>query len=226
MLFLGQDFDLGRFTAFIIVAFFAFAYHEFGHAIVADRLGDMTPRRHGRITLNPIPHISLFGLIMLILVGFGWAMTPVNPNALRGNPRTSHMLVALAGPAGNFIMALFFAIPLRLITMGILDIGALLEIGLSVDWVQWLQYLLFMGVFLNLFLIAFNLLPVPPLDGFTVLQGVLPLELASRLEILRPYGMLILLAALFILPQTGFDIFGVINNFATTVFRFLVGRSI
>lgn len=226
MLFLGQDFDLGRFTAFIIVAFFAFAYHEFGHAIVADRLGDMTPRRHGRITLNPIPHISLFGLVMLILVGFGWAMTPVNPNALRGNPRTSHMLVALAGPAGNFIMALFFAIPLRLMTMGILDVGALLEMGLSIDWVQWLQYLLFMGVFLNLFLIAFNLLPVPPLDGFTVLQGVLPLELASRLEILRPYGMLILLVALFILPQAGFDIFGVINNFATTVFTFLVGRSI
>jgi Zn-dependent protease len=225
MLFLGQNFDLGRFIAFVIVAFFAFAYHELGHALVADRLGDMTPRQHGRITLNPIPHISWFGMIMLVLVGFGWAVTPVNPNALRGNPRTSYMYVALAGPAGNFIMAILFAIPLRLITMGIISVSTLLDVGLSMQWIEWLQFFLYMGVWLNLFLIAFNLLPIPPLDGFTVLRGIVPLEMAMRLDVLRQYGMLILLLVIFILPQVGVDVFGIINNFASTVFTFLVGSS-
>jgi len=223
MLFLGQNFDLGRFIAFVIVAFFAFAYHELGHALVADRLGDMTPRQHGRITLNPIPHISWFGMIMLILVGFGWAVTPVNPNALRGNPRTSHMLVALAGPAGNLIMAILFAIPLRLIVMGIINVSTLLDAGMSRDWIEWLQYFLYMGVWLNLFLIAFNLLPIPPLDGFTVLRGIVPLEMAYRLDVLRQYGMVILLLVIFILPRVGVDVFSIINNFASTVFTFLVG---
>lgn len=225
MLFLGQNFDLGRFIAFVIVAFFAFAYHELGHALVADRLGDMTPRQHGRITLNPIPHISWFGMIMLILVGFGWAVTPVNPNALRGNPRTSYMYVALAGPVSNFIMAVLFAIPLRLITTGIISVSTLLGVGLSVQWIEWLQYFLYMGVWLNLFLIAFNLLPIPPLDGFTVLRGIVPLEMAMRLDVLRQYGMLILLLVIFILPQVGVDVFSIINNFASTVFTFLVGSS-
>jgi Zn-dependent protease len=209
----------------VIVAFFAFAYHELGHALVADRLGDMTPRQHGRITLNPIPHISWFGMIMLVLVGFGWAVTPVNPNALRGNPRTSYMYVALAGPAGNFIMAILFAIPLRLIVMGIIDVSTLLDAGMSRQWIEWLQYFLYMGVWLNLFLIAFNLLPIPPLDGFTVLRGIVPLEMAMRLDVLRQYGMLILLLVIFILPQVGVDVFGIINNFASTVFTFLVGSS-
>jgi Zn-dependent protease len=82
-----------------------------------------------------------------------------------------------------------------------------------------------MGVWLNLFLIAFNLLPIPPLDGFTVLRGIVPLEMAMRLDVLRLYGMLILLLVIFILPQVGVDVFGIINNFASTVFTFLVGSS-
>jgi Zn-dependent protease len=164
-------------------------------------------------------------MIMLVLVGFGWAVTPVNPNALRGNPRTSYMYVALAGPAGNFIMAILFAIPLRLITMGIISVSTLMDVGLSMQWIEWLQFFLYMGVWLNLFLIAFNLLPIPPLDGFTVLRGIVPLEMAMRLDVLRQYGMLILLLVIFILPQVGVDVFGIINNFASTVFTFLVGSS-
>ncbi len=224
LFFLGQDFDLAVFIAFIIVALFAFAYHEFGHAFVADRLGDMTPRQHGRMTLNPIPHLSLLGMIMLILIGFGWAVTPINPNALRGNPRTSHAIVALAGPAANLIMAILFAIPLRLLGMGVITMQGLLEMGLPEGFVNLFTTFLVIGVRLNLFLIAFNLLPIPPLDGFWVLRGVVPLDMAYRLDSLRPYGMLIFLLVLFLLPQVGLNIFPLIDNFTSAVFSFLVGR--
>jgi Zn-dependent protease len=222
LFFLGQ-FDLPVFIAFIVVAFFAFAYHELGHALVADYLGDMTPRRHGRITLNPLPHISWLGMVMLILIGFGWAVTPINPNALRGNPRTSHAIVALAGPAMNLLMAVLFAIPLRLATMGVIDLPVLFTGGSSDDWLEWLSVLCYLGVRLNLFLIAFNLLPIPPLDGFWVLRGVVPLEMAHRLDGLMQYGMLIFLVVIFLLPRIGLNVFPMINNFVTTGFRFLVG---
>jgi Zn-dependent protease len=109
--------------------------------------------------------------------------------------------------------------------MGIIDVSTLLDAGMSRQWIEWLQYFLYMGVWLNLFLIAFNLLPIPPLDGFTVLRGIVPLEMAMRLDVLRQYGMLILLLVIFILPQVGVDVFGIINNFASTVFTFLVGSS-
>ena len=149
MLLLGQGIDLPTFIAFIVVAFFAFAYHELGHAVVADYLGDMTPRMNGRMTLNPIPHVSLMGLVMLILIGFGWAVTPINPNALRGNPRTSHVYVALAGPAMNLLMAILFAIPLRLMVMGVIDTSAWITGGDLDNWVQLLFTLLRLGVWLK-----------------------------------------------------------------------------
>ena len=224
-LLLGQGFDLAYIIAVVIVLFFAFAYHEFGHAIVADRLGDMTPRNHGRITLNPIPHVSLVGLIMVMLIGFGGAYTPINPNALRGNPRTSHVYVALAGPVMNFVMAILFAIPLRLLTMGVIDPTILAQGGTSGQWIRWLFDLFDIGVRLNLFLIALNLLPIPPLDGFWVLRGVVPLEMAVRLDVLRQYGMMVFLLILILLPRISpsLDIFPLINDFSSTVYRFLVG---
>lgn len=187
-------------TIFIyaVVIFFAFAYHEFGHAYVADRLGDDTPRRYGRLTLNPFPHVQLAGLVMLFLFGFGGAYTPVTPSNLRGNRRRSHAIVAVAGPAMNLMMAAFCAIPYRLQTQGVFDVPDLL---LNFAW--W-------GVQLNLFLMVFNLLPIPPLDGFTILMGILPAEIAYRLEPMRQYGMVILLGIVFILPSLvpNFDFLG------------------
>jgi hypothetical protein len=104
----------GLAVAFAVTAILAFAYHEFAHAFVADRLDDPTPRSLGRMTLNPFVHLSAFGLVMLFLFGFGWATTPVNPSRLRGNPRTSMAIVSVAGPAANLLMALLYAIPVRL----------------------------------------------------------------------------------------------------------------
>jgi Zn-dependent protease len=189
-LFNGTE-GIALFNAFAITAIIAFAYHEFAHAIVADRLGDPTPRSVGRISLNPFVHLSLMGLMFLFLLGFGWAVTPVNPNYLRGNPRRSMALVAVSGPLANLVMATIFALPLRL---GLVDMtaptGILPTVGL----------LLLMGVRINILLFIFNLLPIPPLDGFTILQGLLPPDLAYRLDGVRQYGNMILLAVL-IVPQ-------------------------
>lgn len=207
MLFFGTE--PARLVAFLITALLAFAYHEFAHAIVADRMGDPTPRSYGRISLNPIVHLDVFGIIMLLLAGFGWASTPVNPNRLRGNPRTSMAIVSVAGPAANLLMALLWALPLRI---------GLVTPSPSGGFIPSLSLLLSVGVQINLLLMVFNLLPIPPLDGFTILVGLLPPEMAYQLEPLRQYGTLILIAVIFFLPALGLDIFGFVLG---PVFRFL-----
>jgi Zn-dependent protease len=203
MLFFGNGIDIPTIIAFAITAILAFAYHEFAHAIVADRLGDPTPRSLGRISLNPIVHLDLFGIVMLMLAGFGWASTPVNPNNLRGNPRTSMAVVAIAGPIANLIMATLYALPIRFGVVALAPSGEVLP--------SLFQFLV-TGIQINLLLFAFNLLPIPPLDGFTILLGLLPAELAYQLEPLRRYGPMFLLAAIFLLPLIGISIFGVIIN--------------
>lgn len=176
-------------AAFAITAILAFAYHEFAHAIVADRLGDPTPRSFGRISLNPLVHLNAFGLVMLFVAGFGWASTPVNPSRMRGNPRTSMAIVAIAGPLANLMMALLYALPIRI---GL--ITPTIQSGIFPTAFQ----IAAMGIRINLILFAFNLLPIPPLDGFTILLGLLPAELAYRLSPLRQYGPMILMIVIFL----------------------------
>ncbi|MEM7797859.1 MAG: site-2 protease family protein [Chloroflexota bacterium] len=190
-------------AALVFVAIFAFAYHELGHALSADYLGDPTPREHGRITLNPFRHLDVVGMLLLLLIGFGWATTPVRPWLLRGNKMVSHALVAVAGPAMNLLMAALFALPLRLVNMGLLD-PALIP--------SWAEYLFVQGVFWNVLLMLFNMLPIPPLDGFTVLVGFLPKSLGESLMQLRRYSLLLFVGVFFVLPYLipGFDIFGVL----------------
>ena len=217
MLFFG--FDIATIIAFVITATLAFAYHEFDHAIVADRLGDYTPRSYGRITLNPFVHLDAFGMLMLLIAGFGWATTPVNPNNLRGNPRKSYAIVAAAGPLANLLMALLFALPVQV--AGLQPSFAPREATFALPT---LYQFLAMGVQINLLLFAFNLMPIPPLDGFTILMGILPPEMAYQLRPLRQYGTLILLAVIFILPRIGLNVLGwfispVLNN----VMPFLLG---
>jgi Zn-dependent protease len=190
----------GLAIAFAITAILAFAYHEFAHAIVADRLDDPTPRAAGRISLNPLVHLNAFGILMLFLLGFGWATTPVNPSRLRGNPRTSMAIVAIAGPLANLLMALLYAIPIRLgVISPTLSSGILPTPG----------QIVLMGIYINLVLFAFNLMPIPPLDGFTILLGLLPPEMAYQLGALRQYGPMILLAILILPSLAGFSIFSI-----------------
>lgn len=157
----------------------AIVFHEFAHAAVADRLGDPTPRRLGRLTLNPVAHIDPVGLLMLLVFHFGWARpVPVNPYYF-ADRRRGMLLVALAGPVTNVLLA-FAALVLAPLSS---------PVGWAGDILHWV-------FFYNVVLAVFNLLPVPPLDGSRILAGILPPYQAARLEQLEGYGFLILVALL------------------------------
>jgi Zn-dependent protease len=166
---------------------FALSVHEASHAWVADRFGDSTARRLGRVTLNPIAHIDLFGTvifpIILAVTGmpvFGWAKpVPVNPYNLR-NPKRDSMWVSAAGPVSNLLVATIGALILHLIPM---DNPALQIVGILVSFL----------IVLNIFLAAFNLIPIPPLDGSGIVEGLLKGPALEAYLKLRPYSMFILL---------------------------------
>ena len=183
----------------ILVLLIAFPIHELSHALVADRLGDSTPRYYGRITLNPIAQLNLIGSILMLFVGVGWAYVPINPSSLRPNPRTGHMIVAAAGPISNLILAALCAILWHVSRPALQTIG-------NFELVNNLLFILFSFASINVMLFFFNLVPIVPLDGFFVLKGILPYNLAYRLEALQRYGMLIFLAVFFLLPLMGVPI--------------------
>ncbi len=179
----------------VIVLLIAFTVHELAHAVTADYLGDPTPRRMGRITLNPLKHLDPFGTIMLIIAGFGWAKPVMtNPMNMRGNPHTSMAIVAFAGPLSNLVMAGIAAIFFRL---GLVDINVLMSGGGALSF----SSLVFQFLYINLALAFFNLLPVPPLDGSRILYAILPAEMVYRLRPLEQYGFMILFLVVFFVPQ-------------------------
>ncbi len=165
----------------------ALSFHEFAHALVADRLGDPTPRRFGRLTLEPWVHLDPVGTLVLLFYRFGWAKpVPVNPQYFR-RPRQDMVLVALAGPVTNFIIA--FVLSLVLVAMIFSSPYGAPQTAIEI---------LRAGVFINLALGVFNLLPVPPLDGSKVLSGLLPLKTARvfhQYEHLGPIMLLLLLVS-------------------------------
>ena len=163
----------------------ALTIHEYAHARVAVWMGDETPKVLGRLTLNPIAHLDPFGLIMLWLFKFGWAKpVPINPNNFK-NWRKGTMLVSLAGPSANIIMAFLAAI-----IYGILAKSQLMSGG--VDTVLKLTYSY------NLIFAVFNLIPLPPLDGSKVLTSLLPARQADMMERIEPYAPFILLALVYL----------------------------
>ncbi|MCB8816445.1 site-2 protease family protein [Desulfosporosinus shakirovi] len=182
------DFNLVTIIANIPALMIGFAFHEFAHAWVADRLGDPTPRSQGRLTLNPFVHLDLFGTLMALLYRFGWAKPVMtNPHYYRGDKRRGQIMVSLAGSVMNLIVA-FVAMLLWFVTM------------LWIQGSEWYDiiYLVFESiVYMNLGLGVFNLLPIPPLDGFGVLGGLLPERFASQLNMVEQYGMIILIVLLF-----------------------------
>ncbi len=167
----------------VLVLLISFPVHELAHAIVADRLGDPTPRYYGRITLNPLRHLDPVGSAMMLLFGFGWATTPVNPGRLRGNQQLSSILVSVAGPLSNLALAAIAGVIVQLVPI---DNRTVYLIAANF-------------VFINVLLFVFNLLPIPPLDGFNILANLLPVELRQTLLRIAPYGSLLLLA-LIVLP--------------------------
>ncbi|MCP4363230.1 MAG: site-2 protease family protein [Chloroflexi bacterium] len=181
----------------------AFPIHELAHAITADRLGDSTPRYNGRITLNPLAQLNFIGSLLMIIVGIGWAYVPINPSYLRPNPRTGHMIVAAAGPISNIILAILCAV----LWHALLPVLGTLN---SLTLLNNVGRILFQFAWINLALFFFNLVPIAPLDGFFVLKGLLPYDLAYRLEGLQRYGMLIFLAVFLIAPFLGVPILDIL----------------
>jgi len=168
------------FSAVAILA--AVVFHEFAHAYAADRLGDPTPRRAGRLTLNPLPHIDPIGLIMLFVFRFGWARpVPFNPLYFRDRRRGT-LVVAAAGPAANFATAVLVSLFLHSQAAGA---GPPVAFELA----RWL-------LIYNVYLGVFNLVPIPPLDGSRILTSLLPGRQAHAFARLEQYGWLILILAI------------------------------
>jgi Zn-dependent protease len=160
----------------------AVTLHEVAHGVVADRLGDPTPRQHGRLTLNPLPHIDPLGALAFVVAGFGWARpVPVTAGNFR-HPLRDMAMVAAAGPAANFVVAFLGLVAVTLAGRALP--GMLIEpIGRLLLWT--FQFNLALGVF--------NMIPLPPLDGGHFLPVLLPRGAARAVQALGRYGPLLLL---------------------------------
>ena len=181
----------------------AITFHEFSHALVAFRLGDETGKRLGRLTLNPLSHLDPAGTIALFLVGFGWGKPVlINPLFFRSDARTGMALVALAGPVANLAVAALLALPIRL---GVIDWHSPLRylsfFQWSADWI--LADLVGFIILYNIILAVFNLIPIPPLDGFRIVTGILPRRLAYSFARIEQYGPVLLMTILLLGYVTG-----------------------
>lgn len=183
-----------KISIMLVPALLAVTLHEVAHGFLADRLGDPTARLLGRLTLNPLKHLDPIGTIALLVFGFGWARpVPVNPNNLR-NARDGMIWVSIAGPAANLLLALFSALLLR----GVVHVAAMLpETSSILPFIEPVGLMAAFGLYINVILCLFNLLPIPPLDGGRVLMGVLPERQSQLLRRLEPFGMLLIVFLIF-----------------------------
>ncbi|MFZ3073286.1 MAG: site-2 protease family protein [Thermodesulfobacteriota bacterium] len=172
------------------VILLALTVHEYAHAWVAKRRGDNTAYMLGRVTLNPIKHLDLVGTIMLFFSGlFGWAKpVPVNPRNFK-NPSRDMMVVSIAGPLANIVLAAVFAVIYSVMSSAAQYSEALLNSGFFVP----LFFMVKVGIYINVGLAIFNMLPIPPLDGSKVLYHFLPANAALGYSRIEPYGFFILL---------------------------------
>ncbi|WP_058301934.1 site-2 protease family protein [Gorillibacterium timonense] len=181
-----------RLPFYLLVLMLAFAFHEFAHAYSADRFGDPTPRSMGRVTLNPRVHLDLLGTILILLVGFGWAKPVlINPNHFR-RPRLMNLIVSVAGPLANLVLAALGMLGLYILqATGAFDSmshGVLVAVSLFFT----------LHIMLNLVLFLFNLLPIPPLDGYRILESFLPLSLRIKLAGVTQWFVFVFLLFVFV----------------------------
>ena len=190
--------------------FVAVILHEVSHGVVALFYGDDTAKRAGRLTLNPIPHIDPFGSILLPAMAvlanlpvLGWAKpVPVTPGRLR-DPRRQMLYVGLVGPATNFVLMMISAVGARLLYEPTISLGGDVYLGNFLELQSLGFQVLFLFALVNLFLGVFNLLPIPPLDGSSLIERVLPSRWLPTWWKIRPYGFLILFLGLFYVDFLG-----------------------
>ena len=198
---------LFQIATWLIPLIIAIVFHEVSHGLVARRLGDPTAAERGRLTFNPIRHVDPFGTVILPLILalshapiFGWAKpVPVNYRRLR-HPRRDMVLVALAGPGMNLLLAI----------VGALVLAATLSFSSNPDSLgtTFLAGNALNFVLINLFLAVFNLLPIPPFDGGHVVQGLLPPSVAPSFARIGRYSLLVLVVLLLVLPAIGINVVG------------------
>lgn len=189
--------------AFVIVAgalVLSLAFHEFAHAWSADKLGDPTPRRYGRVTLNPIKHLDPFGTLLMLLVGFGFARpVPINPNNLG---RWGTLWVSAAGPISNLLIAVLCALLLKFLAPDLL-----------------LRSILMTVLSINVVLAVFNLIPIPLLDGSRILGALVPSLGRSLAQFeAQPFSFVVVMVFIFLF---GSQISGVINVVQNWVVGFM-----
>lgn len=177
-----------------LVLLVAFTLHEFAHAYMADKFGDPTPRSMGRVTLNPRVHLDLLGTILIFLVGFGWAKPVLIRRSHFKKPRMMSIIVSIVGPLANLLIAFVGLLLVYLFTyFGWFEV---MSPGVSTA----IQTFLTLLVYLNTILFLFNLLPLPPLDGYRILQELLPAEIRIKVQQYEQWSIFLLLLIVFIPP--------------------------
>ena len=202
-----SHFDLTAFVIDMAVLVIAITLHEFAHAITADRLGDPTPRRDGRISLLPPDHLEPAGTVMMVLssltgFGIGWGKPVMVDTRYFRHPARDNALVSLAGPVSNLLQATVFALIIRFVGVASPVMGAFLSAG----------------VLINLSLAFFNLIPISPLDGSWILMAVLPRDMAATYyHWMQRYGALVFLGLVFFFPGVLMHIIGPPVNYVAQV---------
>lgn len=178
-------------------------FHEYAHALAADKLGDITPRLEGRLTLNPLKHIDIIGFIMLIIFHFGWAKpVPINIYNLK-NFRRDVVIIAFAGPLSNLIIAFICFLLMKLTSNN-----------------EILNFLFSSTLAINIFLFAFNLIPLPPLDGWRIISSAFPSLTFNRTA--ETYGFIILLVVIFFFKNLISSYLSFISNLLLSIFSLIV----
>ncbi|MEN8906340.1 MAG: site-2 protease family protein [Clostridiales bacterium] len=200
-----------------------FIVHEFAHALIAHKLGDPTPKEQNKLNLKPNTHIDLIGIFMIIILGFGWAKpVETNPNYLK-KPRLHTILISIAGPFSNLFLAIFLCASLSFLQFYQIINFETLSLANDSPAFNWFFYLLTIfilhAVHINVMLFMFNLLPFPPLDGFHVVENLLPSSFYKILAFLHKYGFIILILLLVVFSSYFLPYIDSFTNFLFNIFN-------
>lgn len=182
-----QNFDMVSVLMKLPGILIGFTFHEYAHAYFATKYGDPTPGLQGRLTVNPLAHIDIWGLLMVLFVGFGWAKpVETDPSRYSGDVRKKDMIVSFAGPATNFVIALFTAIIIKIF------LAAGLFSSMNPNNANILHSMLIYIVVINCMLFVLNIFPIPPLDGFHIVANLLPTSAYKFVYFVEKWSSIIL----------------------------------